>query len=59
MSIPQNINQGMFLGGINFTQKNVGSTKENNKSTLVSNKFAIIKGIQLSYGEFPQKKYHF
>lgn len=55
MSIPPTINKGLFLGGIHFTQRNGDNTEKDNKSTVVSNKIAIVKGIQLSYGELPEK----
>lgn len=55
VSIPSDIQEGILLGGVRFSQHKE-SGDDNSEKESVSNQYAYVKGIQLTYGKVPNVK---
>ncbi|WP_339014667.1 DUF916 domain-containing protein (plasmid) [Lactococcus garvieae] len=55
LSVPEDIQEGIILGGVRFRQHQ-GADSENSKNETVSNEYAYVKGIKLTYGDIPSVK---
>lgn len=55
LSVPSDIHEGIILGGVRFSQHQELKTKSSEKE-VVSNQYAYVKGIQLTYGKVPSVK---
>ncbi|AMP19941.1 hypothetical protein AZF37_00975 [endosymbiont 'TC1' of Trimyema compressum] len=51
LNIPDNIHEGVVLGGIQFCEK--GDSFNNPNESSVYNKYAVVKGVKLTKGEIP------